>query len=300
MSYLLNNASANTALMALQMTQNSLSQTQNELSTGLAINTAADNSSYWSIAQTMTSDNGALGAVNSSLSQSSSMLATATSAVNNAISVVNSIKNEVMSAEQPGADMTSIESALTQLGTQLKDIVTSSTVNGVNMLDNSTTANGLSFVAGYSDNSGASQSSVTTITLGTQSLVDTAASGTTTGMLQDAKATGSTAASDLTNLGSSDLASGTITQTLSNIDEAVSSLTSYASTIGNTQNTITEQQNFISTMQTNLSNSVSSLVDANMNQVSTRLSALQTQQQLGVQALSIANQSSQMILKLFQ
>jgi flagellin len=53
-------------------------------------------------------------------------------------------------------------------------------------------------------------------------------------------------------------------------------------------------------MQTNLSNGVAALVDADMNQVSTRLQALQTQQQLGVQSLSIANQSSQMILKLFQ
>jgi flagellin len=73
-----------------------------------------------------------------------------------------------------------------------------------------------------------------------------------------------------------------------------------ATTLGAATNEISTQQTFLSSMQTNLTNGVASLVDADMNQVSTRLQALQTQQQLGVQSLSIANQSSQMILKLFQ
>jgi flagellin len=295
--FLLNNASAATALQSLQQTQNALAATQAQLSTGLAINSAADNASYWSIAQTMNSDAGALGAVNSSLTQSSSMLSTTTSALTNAISVVNNIKNEVLSAAQPGASTASIAATLAQLGTQLKDIVSSSTVNGVNMLDNSTTTKGLDFVAGYTNNSGASASAVTNIHLATQSLVDTA---TSTGLLQASKATGSAAATDLTSLTATDLATATVGDTLSNVDKALAALTSYASTIGGTQTTISEQQSFVSSMQTNLTNGAASLVDANMNQVSTRLAALQTQQQLGVQALSIANQSSNMILKLFQ
>ena len=59
------------------------------------------------------------------------------------------------------------------------------------------------------------------------------------------------------------------------------------------------QAKFISTLSDNLTNGVSALVDADMNEASTRLQALQTQQQLGVQSLAIANQNSQMILKLF-
>ena len=65
MSYLLTNASALTALQNLTNTQNSLSTTQQQLSSGLKVANASDNSSYWSISQTLSSDNGALGAVNS-------------------------------------------------------------------------------------------------------------------------------------------------------------------------------------------------------------------------------------------
>jgi flagellin len=87
---------------------------------------------------------------------------------------------------------------------------------------------------------------------------------------------------------------------LADADKALSSMRTAATTLGAATNEITTQQTFLSSMQTNLTNGVASLVDADMNQVSTRLQALQTQQQLGVQSLSIANQSSQMILKLFQ
>ena len=77
-------------------------------------------------------------------------------------------------------------------------------------------------------------------------------------------------------------------------------LTDYASNIGATQMRVKQQNDFIKTMKDALTNGVSSLVDADMNEASTRLQALQTQQQLGVQSLAIANQNAQMILKLFQ
>jgi flagellin len=125
-------------------------------------------------------------------------------------------------------------------------------------------------------------------------------SGGATGILQSAKATGSGAATDFTALTAADIATATIGDTVSNADKALADLTSYAATIGATQTRVSEQTSLISSMQTNLTNGVASLIDADMNQVSTRLQALQTQQQLGVQSLSIANQSSQMILKLFQ
>ena len=99
MSYLLTNATALTALQNLTNTDNALSTTQNQLSTGLAIANASDNSSYWSIAQTMTSDNGALGAVNSSLAVNGSLVSTNTSALTQAISVVNNIKTELVAAQ---------------------------------------------------------------------------------------------------------------------------------------------------------------------------------------------------------
>ena len=72
------------------------------------------------------------------------------------------------------------------------------------------------------------------------------------------------------------------------------------SEIGSISNILTNASNFNSALSNNYTTGIGALVDADMNQASTRLQALQTQQQLGVQSLSIANQSSQLILKLFQ
>ncbi len=88
MSSLLTNTSAMTALAALTQTQANLATTEKQISTGLAISSAADNATYWSIATQMQSDVGALGAVNESLSQSSSIVSTMTQALQQAISVV--------------------------------------------------------------------------------------------------------------------------------------------------------------------------------------------------------------------
>ncbi len=122
MSYLLTNASALTALQNLTMTQNSLSQTQSELSTGLKIQNASDNSSYWSIATTMNSDNGALGAVSSALATSASMLSTFNSGLNQTISVVNNIKNDLVAAQNPGANLTQIQTDITAQQNALMEI----------------------------------------------------------------------------------------------------------------------------------------------------------------------------------
>jgi flagellin len=298
MAYILNNASANTALLSLQMTQQNLATTQKQLSTGLKIESAADNASYWAISQTMRSDNGAIGAVSSSLNQTSSDLATTTSALTSVLSTLNAMKATITTAGSlTGSAAADALASLNAQGAQLKSIVTAATTNSGNLLDGTVaTAN---FVASYSDGGGAVASVVSTIDLTTLPLTGA------TGALTKAKATaGATAATDFTTLVAADIANGTATtgnaQTLSNIDKAIADVTTYAALVGSTAARVTDQQNFITNQQTNLTNSISSMVDADMNQVSTRLQALQTQQQLGVQSLSIANQSSQMILKLFQ
>ena len=83
------------------------------------------------------------------------------------------------------------------------------------------------------------------------------------------------------------------------IDAAIKAITSAGAQLGGTKTNIDNQSTFVSSLSDAITSGVGSLVDADMNVASTRLNALQTQQQLGVQALSIANQNSQMILKLF-
>ncbi len=77
MSSILNNSAALSALQALQMTQQSLATVQNQVSTGLSVASAADNSSYWSIATQLNTDSGIVTASNSALSEGQSVLATA-------------------------------------------------------------------------------------------------------------------------------------------------------------------------------------------------------------------------------
>ncbi len=84
------------------------------------------------------------------------------------------------------------------------------------------------------------------------------------------------------------------------VNNALTAVNTASSTLGTAQKEITTQASFITSLQSSINDGVGSLVDADLNTASTRLQALQVQQQLGVQSLSIANQSSQMVLKLFQ
>jgi flagellin len=83
------------------------------------------------------------------------------------------------------------------------------------------------------------------------------------------------------------------------VDAALKSITDAASTLGATKTRINLQAAFVAALQEAITKGVGSLVDADMNEESTKLQALQVQQQLGVQSLGIANQNSQLILKLF-
>ena len=121
------------------------------------------------------------------------------------------------------------------------------------------------------------------------------------------QATGTTALAgtyDLTLLGSSAAGGTAITAAnagdiLTAVNAALNSVTNYAAQIGATQDRMSAMSNLNKALTTNYANGVQGLVDADMNMASTRLQALQTQQQLGIQSLSIANQNAQLILKLF-
>ena len=299
MSSLLTNVSALTALQSLSMTQKALQTTQSQISTGLKVASAADNAAVWSTAQTMSSDNGALGAVSSALAYSGSMLDTFTSALQQSITVTNNIKNDLVSAQQPGADLTKIQTDIAAQQSELTSIAKSATFNGTNWLANDTGTNGTtaSLVASYS---GGAVGFLTVNTAATN-LVDTSATtaggASDTGILtkKGAAATGvSVTTLDVTNLGSSTLAN-----MLTDVNTALASLDTAAATIGSARSNVTTQSTFISSLQNSLTAGVGSMVDADMNAASTRLQALQTQQSLGVQSLSIANQNTSMIMKLF-
>ena len=103
---------------------------------------------------------------------------------------------------------------------------------------------------------------------------------------------------DLTNINISGAAAANTALTA--VNQALAAVTNYAAQIGATQNRMTTANTFNTALMTNYANGVSGMVNADMNTASTQLQALQTQEQLGIQSLSIANQNAQLILKLFQ
>ena len=314
MSSLLTNTSAMSALQNLASTQKSLQMTQGQISSGLRVANASDNAAYWSIATTMKSDTGALSAVTDALNLGSSTVGTATTALNSTITILNKIKADLVTAQTPGTDPTQVQSDITAQQQSLMSIISSASFNGVNLLDGSANAGSgsVSFVSAFSRDS-QGNTSIGTISLdtsgaGTQlsgsagflgtSLGATSAAGTpgasTTTPGGDYLAdsvlgfviSGSTTSTDLT-----DLSSG--------IDAAIKNVTAAGAKLGSVQTTINTQATFVSSLSDAITSGVGSLEDADMNVASTRLQALQTQQQLGIQSLSIANQNSQLILKLF-
>ena len=319
MSSLLTNTSAMSALASLTATQKSLSQVQSQISTGLRVANASDNAAYWSISTTMKSDTSALSAVSDALNLGSSTLGVATAALNSTLTIMNKMKADLVTAQTPGTDKTQIQTDITALQSSLKSIVSSASFNGVNLLN--ATASNTNIVASFSRGTDGT-TSVGTIAVSTDNITLTSASGTGIlsaaitaatvggqsvtlgGTVTGSSGTGSDGTTyDANSILGFKLTSSSGTSDLSvmqaAIDTAISQITSAGAALGGTKTNIDNQSTFVSSLSDAITSGVGSLVDADMNVASTRLQALQTQQQLGVQSLSIANQNSQMILKLF-
>lgn len=305
-SSLLTNNAAMTALLSLNNTQQSLAKYENQVSTGLKISSAADNASYWSIATSMNSQVGALGAVSNALSESGSMLATMSAALQSTVSIMDNIQQDLITAAADTGDSSALAKVQNSIATQQQQLIsmgTSASFNNQNLLA-AASGTTVSVIASYDATNGLSY-----ITLNTS---DTAlfgtgvSSGSTAnlssgaGILDSNGAAYSSASVLSLDVTTSGLTAGDFQNMLTDIATALNNIESAASTIGATQTNVTEQQNFVSALSDSLTSGVGSLVDADMNQASTRISALQVQQQLGVQALSIANSNTQLILRLFQ
>ncbi len=312
MSSILTNMSAMSALQNLNATQKNLNQIQGQISTGLKIASASDNAAYWSISTSMKADTNALGAVTSALNLGASVLGTATSAMSSVNTILKQMQSDIVTAQTAGTNKGQVQTDVSAQQQSLLSIMGSASFNGVNLLDGSTSTTSIvsSFTQTASGSTITGTLSVNTsgIALGGSGaaggLLGTAVSGVSSSSAgSTASATAASGAFDsksilgfnLTSATASDLAalSTAIATAITNTTTASASLGQYTTTVNN-------QLTFTTALSDAITSGVGSLVDADMNEASTRLNALQTQQQLGVQALSIANQNSQLILKLFQ
>ncbi|WP_334145581.1 flagellin N-terminal helical domain-containing protein [Hyphomicrobium sp.] len=307
MSSLNTNIAAMTALQSLRSTNSEMLQTQNRISTGLRVASASDNAAYWSIATTMRGDKSSISAVSDALGLGSATAEIASKGIESALDIAGKIKDKLLAARTPGVDRSKIQSEITELQESLKAVVDGASFNGQNWLtgDSTATTTSRSIVSSFTRGSDGSISIGTiTVDLDKTRLVDTASSGSATGFLNAESTSGSTTYTVL-NLDISSLTDDTddlsvITDMMSSVDEAIGSMTDAATSLGAIKTRIDIQKDFADAMKTAIDKGVGQLVDADMNEESTRLQALQVRQQLGIQALSIANQQAQSILSLFR
>ncbi|MDQ0560628.1 flagellin [Rhizobium mesoamericanum] len=289
------NTSAMAALQTLRNVNNNLADTQGAVSSGLRVGKASDNAAYWSIATTMKSDNKALSAVSDALGMGAAKLDTAYTAVNSAIDVVGEIKAKLVAASEAGVDKSKLQDEITQLQSQLYSVAQSASFNGENWVDNA--GGTVSVVSSFVRGTGGSVSIKTTdYSLGaTNTLFD----GTTTGGILGANGASSGSSIYGFTIGSS-TTQGNIDNLLTDVESALKSMTTLGSQLGSLQQRVDNQTDFVSSLSDSIDSGIGRLVDANMEEESSKLTALQTQQSLAIQALSIANSSSQNILQLFR
>lgn len=313
MSSIMTNTAAMTALQTLRNISGNLETTQNRISTGLQVATASDNAAYWSIATTMRSDNKALSSVQDALGLGAATVDVAYTGMESAIEVVNEIKAKLVAATTPGVDRGKIQDEIGALQDQLQSIADSAVFNGQNWLNvGDSTAPAFnatrSIVASFSrDDGGAVTIQTVNVDLGKTKLFDT--DGTDSEGILDKMRVDTTDDSSndtsVKNLSIKDLTDSSddleiLKSLIGMVDTAIGEMTDAATNLGAIKTRVGLQQDFVSNLMDAIDRGVGQLVDADMNQESTRLQALQTQQQLGIQALSIANSNSQNILALFR
>jgi flagellin len=333
MSSLLTNAAAMTALQTLSATNKSLDTTQNRISTGLRVATASDGAAYWSIATTMRSDTKALSAVQDALGLGAATVDVQYTALDGTVDELGEIKKLLVSAKDPTVNRSQIQDDIEARLGQMKSIASSAVFNSENWLSVDSSATGYNkdkaIVASFSRAGGAINIETINVDVDQIKLYDADATPTVTGTAPTAVADGAvkmdsgglfdgewqifsdkltTPAAVSLKINSLDISGLTnsvddqakLTAYIEIVDAALGKLTDSAANLGAIKNRVDTQKDFVQSLTDAIDRGIGQLVDADMNAESTRLQALQVQQQLGIQALGIANSGSQNILSLFR
>ncbi|SMO92028.1 flagellin [Paracoccus laeviglucosivorans] len=278
MSSILTNNSAIVALQTLKGINSNLAKTQTEISTGKAVGSAQDNAAIWAISKTMESDQKSFKTIQTNLNVAGQTVATARTGAEDVQKLLGEMKDLAIGANRSDADFAKIQTQIAAKQEQIASIVAGTQANGVNLLSTSGVNGDTTYsVLGSLDRTG---TGVTASAIEVES-VDFEASivgGTLDAITdQDSAATA-----------------------LGQIEALMTTAVEGAAALGSAGQRITDQVNFVSKLSDSLKMATGSLVDADMEESSARLQALQTQQQLGIQALSIANQAPSSILSLFR
>jgi flagellin len=268
------NSGAMVALQYLSQTEASLQSTQNAINSGMTVASAKDNGAIFAIAQNMRGEVAGYSAVSSSINNATSSVDVALSAGQSISDLLIQMKQQAIAASDSSLDTASrvaLNADFTALRDQIASIVSNASFNGLNMIDGSTAQ-----ITALASADGTKK-----ITVSTQNM-----------SLSGSIVTISTAAS-ITSQSSASTMISTIETSLNNVDNALASLGS-----GSTR--LSVQADFVTKLSDTLQTGIGNLVDADMATESAMLQSLQVKQQLGVQALSIANSQPQIVLSLFR
>jgi flagellin len=275
MSFSVNtNAGAMTALQYLTLTQSQLNATQSHINSGMKVASARDDGSIYAIAQNQRGAVAGYAAVNDSLARASSAVDVALSAGQSISDLLIQLKTKALTAADASLDTASrqaINQDFVALRDQIGTIVKNAQFNGFNLVDGSTTQ-----ITALASADGTRR-----ITTSAQNMK---LSGTIVTLKSTATISTQTKASTLV---------ATIQSSLTNVNAALAKLSSGVKKFS-------IQAGFSQKLSDTLTAGIGQLVDANMASESAMLQSLQVKQQLGVQALSIANQAPQTILSLFR
>ena len=263
------NAGAMIALQSLSATNRSLETTQLRITTGLKVNGPKDNAATFAIAQNMRGDIAGLGAVKTNLNLGQSITNVAIDAGKAIADLLTEMKAKSVQASQEGLDSdsyTALHEEFTSLRSQIDTIVSTAEFNGKNLITAGASAlNVLSTVDGSTIAVGEEVFHQTTLGIATLTL-------TTANNASQARVA---------------------------LDTAITTVSSGLASLGSAANRLDIQAEFTGKLQDILKQGVGNLVDADLAEESANLQAFQIKQQLGVQALAIANAGPQSILALF-
>ncbi|MGY6705220.1 flagellin N-terminal helical domain-containing protein [Roseinatronobacter sp.] len=274
MSSILTNTGAMVALQTMRGINKNMAQTQSEISTGKSISNARDNAAIWSIAKTMESDVSGFKAIGDSLGLAKSTVSVARVAAETTVDLMTEMKNILVAGTGENVDHAKLASDLEVLQNQITSVLEAAQFNGLNL------ANGdedVEFISSL-NRDGAGDPDVATIEVAAADL-----------------------ASEITDtLTVAPTDAATFTTALEDFETDFRTAVEAAAAFGAAEKRIDIQADFISNLSDAMTQGIGALVDADMEAASAKLQALQVQQQLATQSLSIANQQPQNILALFR
>jgi len=278
---ILTNTSAMQTQISLNNSSMAVSTAMQRLSSGLRINSAADDAAGYAIAQGLTSQVNGLQQASQNVSDATSMVQTADSALNNVQSMLQRVSElavQYQNGDLSSTDKTDIQDEVNQLTQEIDRQKGSVQFNGINLLDGSAGSGGaVTFQVGPASND--------TLTVSFQNIESSSNLGITG--FTWTNATGGGTVFDLSQSGA-----------VSNITAAINNISSLAATLGAVQNRLQYTATAISTTQENMSSSLSSIQDVNMASEMTTLTQQQVLQQAGTAMLAQANSQPQLVLKL--